>query len=181
MLPIIRTFISLPAGVAKMPFWRFTVLTLLGCIPWVLMLGLIGEAVGENWEEWRDNLHYLDYAVVAAAARPRHLPAGPALARRWAGRGAGAERARRPATPPRSQRRLSEAADGRIPPARALALGFVQGPAELLPVSSSAHIVLLPWLAGWDWDAHRPRGAQELRGGAARRRRGGAADRAAAG
>ena len=66
MLPIIRTFISLPAGVAKMPFWRFTVLTLLGCIPWVLMLGLIGEAVGENWEEWRDHLHYLDYLVVVA-------------------------------------------------------------------------------------------------------------------
>jgi membrane protein DedA with SNARE-associated domain len=67
MLPIIRTFISLPAGIAKMPFWRFTVLTLLGCIPWVLMLGLVGQAVGENWEEWRGHLHYLDYAVVAAA------------------------------------------------------------------------------------------------------------------
>jgi membrane protein DedA with SNARE-associated domain len=66
MLPIIRTFISLPAGVAKMPFWRFTALTLLGCIPWVLMLGLIGESVGHNWEEWRDKLHYLDYAVVVA-------------------------------------------------------------------------------------------------------------------
>ena len=39
---------------------------------------------------------------------------------------------------------------------RALALGVVQGPAELLPVSSSAHIVLLPWLAGWDWDAVDP-------------------------
>ena len=67
MLPIIRTFISLPAGIAKMPFWRFTVLTLVGCIPWVLMLALVGQAVGENWEEWRDHLHYLDYAVVAAA------------------------------------------------------------------------------------------------------------------
>ena len=67
MLPIIRTFISLPAGVAKMPFWRFTVLTLLGCIPWVLMLALVGEAVGDNWEEWRGHLHYLDYAVVLAA------------------------------------------------------------------------------------------------------------------
>jgi membrane protein DedA with SNARE-associated domain len=66
MLPIIRTFISLPAGVAKMPFWRFTLLTLLGCIPWVLMLALVGQAVGENWEEWRGHLHYLDYAVVAA-------------------------------------------------------------------------------------------------------------------
>jgi undecaprenyl-diphosphatase len=37
-----------------------------------------------------------------------------------------------------------------------MALGFVQGPAELLPVSSSAHIVLVPWLAGWDWEAVDP-------------------------
>jgi membrane protein DedA with SNARE-associated domain len=66
MLPIVRTFISLPAGVAKMPFWRFTVLTLLGSIPWVLALGLIGKAVGSNWEEWRHNLSYLDYVVAAA-------------------------------------------------------------------------------------------------------------------
>jgi membrane protein DedA with SNARE-associated domain len=66
MLPIIRTFISLPAGVAKMPFWRFTVLTTLGCIPWVTMLALIGKSVGSNWEEWRDHLHFLDYLVVAA-------------------------------------------------------------------------------------------------------------------
>ncbi|HEV2726727.1 MAG TPA: DedA family protein [Solirubrobacterales bacterium] len=66
MLPIIRTFISLPAGVAKMPFWRFTVLTTVGCIPWVLMLALIGKSVGSNWEEWRDHLHYLDYLVVVA-------------------------------------------------------------------------------------------------------------------
>jgi undecaprenyl-diphosphatase len=43
-----------------------------------------------------------------------------------------------------------------IPAARALALGVVQGPAELLPVSSSAHIVLIPWLAGWDWDGVDP-------------------------
>jgi undecaprenyl-diphosphatase len=51
---------------------------------------------------------------------------------------------------------LSQGADGRIPSARALALGIVQGPAELLPVSSSAHIVLLPWLAGWDWEELDP-------------------------
>lgn len=46
--------------------------------------------------------------------------------------------------------------DGSIPSARALALGVVQGPAELLPVSSSAHIVLIPWLAGWDWERLDP-------------------------
>ena len=51
---------------------------------------------------------------------------------------------------------MSVPADGRIPVRRALALGIVQGPAELLPVSSSAHIVLLPWLAGWDWEGLDP-------------------------
>jgi membrane protein DedA with SNARE-associated domain len=66
MLPIIRTFISLPAGVARMPFWRFTVFTLAGCIPWVLMLGIVGREVGDRWEDWRDHLRYLDYAVLAA-------------------------------------------------------------------------------------------------------------------
>ena len=39
---------------------------------------------------------------------------------------------------------------------RALVLGAVQGPAELLPVSSSAHITLLPWFAGWGWDRLDP-------------------------
>jgi undecaprenyl-diphosphatase len=47
---------------------------------------------------------------------------------------------------------LSAPADGHIPTRRAAALGVVQGPAELLPVSSSAHIVLIPWLAGWRWE-----------------------------
>jgi membrane protein DedA with SNARE-associated domain len=66
MVPIVRTFISLPAGVARMPFWRFTLLTAAGCIPWVLMLALVGRAVGDNWEHWRHNLGYLDYAVAVA-------------------------------------------------------------------------------------------------------------------
>ena len=65
MMPIIRTFISLPAGVARMPFWRFTVLTFLGCLPWVFALTFIGQQVGENWEKWKDSLHYVDYAVAA--------------------------------------------------------------------------------------------------------------------
>jgi membrane protein DedA with SNARE-associated domain len=66
MLPLLRTFISLPAGVARMPFWRFTAYTLAGCIPWVLALALLGKGVGANWEHWRHNLGYLDYAVAAA-------------------------------------------------------------------------------------------------------------------
>jgi membrane protein DedA with SNARE-associated domain len=63
MLPIIRTFISLPAGVARMPFWRFTALTTLGCIPWIFMLAFIGKQAGDRWETWKDSLHYVDYAM----------------------------------------------------------------------------------------------------------------------
>jgi membrane protein DedA with SNARE-associated domain len=65
MLPIIRTFISLPAGVAKMPFWRFSALTLAGCLPWVFALAFIGKQAGDRWDDWKDSLHYVDYAVAA--------------------------------------------------------------------------------------------------------------------
>ena len=64
-LPVIRTFISLPAGVARMPFVRFTVFTLLGCIPWVLALGFIGDQVGHNWTHWRHYFSYVDYVMAA--------------------------------------------------------------------------------------------------------------------
>ena len=65
MLPVIRTFISLPAGVARMPFWRFTVLTTLGCIPWVLAWAIVGKQVGSDWKDLQEKLHYFDYAIVA--------------------------------------------------------------------------------------------------------------------
>ena len=65
MLPIIRTFISLPAGVARMPFWRFTLLTAAGCIPWIFMLTFVGKQAGDNWEKWKNSLHYVDYTVAA--------------------------------------------------------------------------------------------------------------------
>lgn len=51
---------------------------------------------------------------------------------------------------------MNPGVEGGIPASRAIALGVVQGPAELLPVSSSAHIVLIPWLAGWDWESIDP-------------------------
>ena len=82
MLPIVRTFISLPAGVAEMPFWRFTTFTVLGCIPWVLGLTLIGRAAGDNWEDWKDKLHYVDYLIVVLIA----LAAAYFLFRYWRGR-----------------------------------------------------------------------------------------------
>ena len=67
LLPIIRTFISLPAGIARMPFARFTLFTLLGCIPWVFLLGFIGDQVGHNWTHWKNSLSYVDYVVAALA------------------------------------------------------------------------------------------------------------------
>lgn len=66
VVPLIRTFISLPAGAARMPIGRFTTLTALGCIPWVLLFAVIGDQGGRNWHRWHDNLQYLDYAVAAA-------------------------------------------------------------------------------------------------------------------
>jgi membrane protein DedA with SNARE-associated domain len=83
MLPIIRTFISLPAGVAKMPFWRFTVLTLAGCVPWVLGLALAGEAVGGEWTSVRKSFEYVDYAVIALVV----IGIAYAVVRRRRGRG----------------------------------------------------------------------------------------------
>jgi membrane protein DedA with SNARE-associated domain len=67
MLPLVRTFVSVPAGIARMPLGRFSLLTTLGSIPWVLALALLGRSVGDNWERWRHYLGYLDYVIVAAA------------------------------------------------------------------------------------------------------------------
>jgi membrane protein DedA with SNARE-associated domain len=65
MVPLLRAFVSLPAGVARMPFWRFTVLSLLGSIPWVLALALAGHALGGNWTSVRKDFQYVDYAILA--------------------------------------------------------------------------------------------------------------------
>jgi membrane protein DedA with SNARE-associated domain len=65
MIPLIRAFVSLPAGIAKMPFWRFTVLSLLGAIPWTLALALVGHAVGGDWTSVRKGFEYVDYAILA--------------------------------------------------------------------------------------------------------------------
>jgi membrane protein DedA with SNARE-associated domain len=51
-----------------MPFGRFSLFTLLGCLPWVLALAALGELAGRDWTHWKDQLRYVDYAVVAAMA-----------------------------------------------------------------------------------------------------------------
>lgn len=50
LLPVIRTFISLPAGIAKMPLGKFSVYTFLGVVPWTYGLAYLGVVLGENWE-----------------------------------------------------------------------------------------------------------------------------------
>ena len=53
LIPVIRAFVSLPAGVARMPLARFSVLTLIGSIPWVLGFALAGHALGGDWKSVR--------------------------------------------------------------------------------------------------------------------------------
>jgi membrane protein DedA with SNARE-associated domain len=68
LLPVIRTFISLPAGVVRMNFWRFTVYTVLGCLPWVLALTWIGALLGERWDRAEAIIRPFAWAIAIALA-----------------------------------------------------------------------------------------------------------------
>src|ERR1700722_3166622 len=65
MVPLLRAFVSLPAGVAKMPIVRFTVFSLIGALPWTIGLAVAGHALGSDWTSLRKAFEYVDYAVVA--------------------------------------------------------------------------------------------------------------------
>jgi membrane protein DedA with SNARE-associated domain len=65
MLPLVRSFVSIPAGIMEVPFWRYTILTFLGTIPWCFGLAGIGVAVGESWERFHHDWRYADYAILA--------------------------------------------------------------------------------------------------------------------
>jgi membrane protein DedA with SNARE-associated domain len=70
VIPVVRTFISLPAGFAAMPPLRFGVYTTLGCIPWTFGLAVAGYELGGNWESVANGFHgptYVIAAVVVAA------------------------------------------------------------------------------------------------------------------
>ena len=131
---------------------------------------MLGQAVGSQWPTWRHHLEYVDYAAVAVLVLVVVY-----LIVRW-------RSSRNPPTPPsstsippdstpnRSASRprmsslteqppeLDEAAaedpvGARLTLGQALALGALHGPAELLPISSSGHVALIPWLLGWDYDS----------------------------
>lgn len=64
-IPFARAAFPYAAGVARMPFLRFLVFATIGSIVWITALGLLGNAVGSDWQNWRHNLEYVDYAGAA--------------------------------------------------------------------------------------------------------------------
>lgn len=70
VIPVVRTFISLPAGVAEMPPARFSAYTLLGCLPWTFALAAVGDAVAANWDSVAHAFTYISVvvAVILVAA-----------------------------------------------------------------------------------------------------------------
>jgi membrane protein DedA with SNARE-associated domain len=65
MLPVLRTFISLPAGVARMDLRRFSILTVLGSLPWVTALAVAGYYLGQHWDRVLTYTRPLEYLVLA--------------------------------------------------------------------------------------------------------------------
>ena len=63
LLPVIRTFISLPAGIARMPFVPFAIWTFLGSLPWCYALSYFGFKMGENWERLGTYFHRFDVVI----------------------------------------------------------------------------------------------------------------------
>lgn len=74
LLPVVRTFIAFPAGVARMNLTRFTVYTFLGSLPWCLGLAYVGQVLGEQWDKndtlktWFHRLDFLIGLVLLAGA-----------------------------------------------------------------------------------------------------------------
>ena len=68
LIPVVRTFISLPAGIARMPFGRFTIYTFLGCLPWTFGLTAAGYLLGEQWHLVERYGAPISYAIAVALA-----------------------------------------------------------------------------------------------------------------
>lgn len=90
MLPVVRTFISLPAGVARMAPARFTGFTLAGCIPWTAALGVAGYELGSNWKGVANGFKDATYVVAVVIVVAIAAAVAVAARRRQAARAAGA-------------------------------------------------------------------------------------------
>ncbi len=63
LLPVVRTFIAFPAGVSRMPLWRFTLYTFLGSLPYCWLLAWIGARLGQHWDTLGTWFHRFDTAI----------------------------------------------------------------------------------------------------------------------
>lgn len=63
MLPVVRTFISLPAGIAKMNFWQMSFYTFVGSLPWCFFLAYVGKKMGEKWDTLGGYFHKFDLVI----------------------------------------------------------------------------------------------------------------------
>jgi len=66
LLPVVRTFISLPAGVGRMRLGRFCLYTVLGCVPWSFGLAVGGYYLGKNWEKLAKNVELVSIVIAVA-------------------------------------------------------------------------------------------------------------------
>ena len=64
ILPLVRAYMSFPAGVAEVPYWRFLGLSALGGVPWIVFWGVLGRAIGGQYHNVERNLHYVDIAAL---------------------------------------------------------------------------------------------------------------------
>jgi membrane protein DedA with SNARE-associated domain len=66
VVPVVRSFVAIPAGVARMPPGRYTLLTIPGSAAWCFALAGVGWGLGANWEHFHDAFKFVDYALAAA-------------------------------------------------------------------------------------------------------------------
>lgn len=64
LIPLLRAAFPYAAGLAEMAYWRFIAMAAIGSTIWITGLALLGRAVGSDWQSWRHNLEYVDYAAV---------------------------------------------------------------------------------------------------------------------
>ncbi len=86
LLPVVRTFISFPAGVARMPLRKFLLYSTLGAIPWSIFLAWCGVQLGSNWEQIREILRPFDLAIAVAVVVGAAILLWLRLGRPWPGR-----------------------------------------------------------------------------------------------